>query len=78
MSLHNGTARKAIEEQKKGKTSVLILPVQSYVTMLLEAGVEIRPVGRVRWIDVNTGQRSKSPSTNALFILRGKAMGVRE
>ena len=77
---HGPTAfvRKAIEEQKKGKTSVLILPVQSYVTMLLEAGVEIRPVGRVRWIDANTGNRSKTPSTNALFILKGKAMEVME
>ena len=77
---HGPTAfvRKAIEEQKKGKTSVLILPVQSYVTMLLEAGVEIRPVGRVRWIDANTGERCKTPSTNALFILRGKGMEVME
>ena len=75
---HGPTAfvRKAIEEQKKGKTSVLILPVQSYVTMLLEAGVEIRPVGRVRGIDANTGERCKTPSTNALFILRGKGMEV--
>ena len=68
--------RKAIEEQKKGKTSVLILPVQSYVTILLEARAEIRPVGRVRWIDANTGNRSKTPGTNALFILRGKGMEV--
>ena len=70
---HGPTAfvRKAIEEQKKGKTSVLILPVQSYVNMLLTAGAELRPVGRVKWIDANTGQPCKTPSSNALFILKG-------
>lgn len=71
---HGPTAfvRKAIEEQKKGKTSVMIMPVQSYVNMLLEAGAELRPVGRVRWIDANSGRRVPSPSTNALFVLRGR------
>ena len=71
---HGPTAfvRKAIEEQKKGKTSVLILPVQSYLNMLLEAGAELRPVGRVRWIDAITGKPYPTPSNNALFILRPK------
>ena len=34
--------RKAIQEQKKGKTSVLILPVISLLNMLFEAKAEIR------------------------------------
>jgi hypothetical protein len=33
---------KAIEQQKLGKASVLTLPVQSYVNLLLEAGAELR------------------------------------
>ena len=68
---HGPTAfvRKAIEESKKGKTSVLILPVQSYVNMLLEAGAELRPCGRVKWIDAISGERDRHPSTNVLFIL---------
>ena len=72
MNDHGPTAfvRKAIEEQKKGKTSVLILPVQSYVNLLLEAGAELRPAGRVKWIDAISGKRDPSPSNNALFILR--------
>src|SRR3990167_36435 len=43
---HGPTAfvRKAIEEQKKGKTSVLILPVISLLNMLFEAKAEIRSV----------------------------------
>jgi hypothetical protein len=70
---HGPTAfvRKAIAEQKKGKTSVLILPVQSYVNMLLQAGAELRPVGRVAWIEADTGKKWPKPSNNALFILRG-------
>lgn len=63
--------RKAIEEQKKGKTSVLILPVQGYVNLLFAAGAECRPCGRVKWLEANTGLPTKSPSNNALFILRG-------
>ena len=71
---HGPTAfvRKAIEEQKKGKTSVIIVPVQSYVNMMFEAGAECRPAGRVRWLEADTGQPCKSPGTNSIFILRGK------
>lgn len=64
--------RKAIEESRKGKTSVLILPVQNYVNMLLQAGAELRPVGRVKWIDGRNKANKFAPSNNALFILKGK------
>lgn len=64
--------RKAIEEQSKGKTSVLILPVQGYVNLLFAARAECRSVGRVKWLDAETGKPASSPSNNALFILRGK------
>ena len=69
---HGPTAfvRKAIEEKRKGKTSVMILPVQSYVNMLLLENVEIRPVGRVAWINGKDPTIKFAPSTNALFILR--------
>ena len=71
---HGPTAfvRKAIEEQKKGKTSVLILPVLSLLNMLFEAGAEIRSMGRVKWLHAETGERWKQPSNCAVFILRGK------
>jgi hypothetical protein len=70
---HGPTAfvHKAIEEKNKGKTSVLILPVQSYVNTLLMAGAELRPMGRVKWINPLTGERDKQPSTMVLFVLRG-------
>ena len=65
--------RKAIEEQKKGKTSVLILPVISLLNMLFEAKAEIRPMGRVKWVNAKTGERWKQPSNCAVFILKGKS-----
>src|SRR5438128_2703352 len=41
--------RKAIQEQKKGRTSVLVLPAHSYLSILARAGAELRDLGRVRW-----------------------------
>jgi hypothetical protein len=66
-------ARKAIEEQKKGKTSVLIMPVVSYVDMLVASGAEVRAMGRVHWISAVDGSRMASPGTCCLFILRPRA-----
>ena len=63
-------ARKGIEEHRKGKQVVLMLPVQSYVNLLLEAGAEIRSAGRVRWLEADTQQPSRSPSPIACFILK--------
>ena len=60
---------KAIAEYKKGRGSVLVLPVQSYVMRLAAAGAEIRSMGRVRWLDVETGEPCKSPSPICAFIL---------
>ena len=59
--------RKAIGEQKKGKTSVIVLPVFNYVTMLLEAGAEIRPLGRVPFLDVESGPDSPTSSQHRLL-----------
>ena len=64
--------RKAIEEQSKGNSSVLTLPTQSYVNLLLESSAELRSLGRVKWLSTLTGQPCKSPSPITLFYLRGK------
>jgi DNA N-6-adenine-methyltransferase Dam len=63
--------RKAITEQQKGKTSVLLLPVFDYVTMLLEAGAEIRSLGRVPFREVDIGLTAPHPANIACFM-RGK------
>lgn len=64
--------RKAIAEQALGRSSVLTLPAQLYITLLLEAGAELSSLGRVRWIHAETGEPCKSPSPIIKAVLRGK------
>ena len=64
--------RKAIEEQGHGKTSVIIINTMSFINLLLEAGAECRPMGRVRWLDCQSGEPWSHPSNTTLFVLRGK------
>jgi hypothetical protein len=67
-------ARKAIEENKLGKTVVLVLPTFGTINCLLEAGAELRSARRINWIDPKTGKpATTSPSSNMLAILRGTA-----
>jgi len=63
--------RKAIEEQVKGNSTVLLLPAQSYINLLLEAGAELRSAGRTRFLDVETGEPLGSPSPTTLAVLLG-------
>lgn len=62
--------RKAIEENEKGKTVVVIINTNAFINMLIEAGAEMRSLGRVKWLDGKTGKPWKSPSNTTLFILR--------
>lgn len=62
--------RKAIAEAKLGKTSVLTLPAQLYITLLLEAGAELSSLGRVKWVHAVTGEPCKSPSPIIKAVLR--------
>lgn len=61
---------KAIAEAKLGRTSVLTLPAQLYITLLLEAGAELSSLGRVRWVHTETGEPCKSPSPIIKAIVR--------
>lgn len=64
-------ARKAIEENAKGKTVVMVYPIDKWVLMLLEAGAEVRNLRDVRWCATEDG--SAGPGTGrhiACFILR--------
>ncbi len=63
--------RKAITEQHIGNSSVIVLPTQSYVNLLLEAGAELRSLGRVAWISAITNKPMVSPSPITLFYLPG-------
>ena len=66
--------RKAIAEQQEGKTSVLVLPIFDYVTILLLAGAEIRPLGRVPFRDVDSSrERLIRPTLPALSCAENPA-----
>ena len=67
--------RKAIEEQQRGNTSVLLIPAQSYVNLLIEAGAELRSAGRVRWLEAETKEPMSNPSQILCAILRPNAAG---
>lgn len=64
--------RKAIAEQRLGKDTVLTLPAQLYITLLLDAGAEISSLGRVKWIHADSGEPCKSPSPIIKAVLRGQ------
>ena len=66
--------RKAIEENKKGKTVVLVFPIDKWVHMMLEAGAEIRNLHDIKWIATEDGTQGKGTGRwIAQFILWGKA-----
>lgn len=77
---HGATAfsRKAIAEQEEGKTSVVILLVPKSIYLLLEAGAEIRPLGQISYLEVDTKEPSIPHMWSMLFILRGKEKGGEE
>jgi len=64
--------RRAICEQGQGNSSVIILNTMLHINLLLEAGAELRSMGRLKWLDCQSGEEWKSPSNTTLFILRGK------
>jgi hypothetical protein len=63
--------RKAIEEQKQGKSSIIVIPTMAFINMLLEAGAELRSMGRVSWLDCESGKPWPSPTSITAFVLRG-------
>jgi len=67
-----GWARKAIAEWRKGKTVVLVYPLDKWVLMLLEAmGSEVRNLGDVRWLATEDGSVGGGTGRHiAAFILR--------
>jgi hypothetical protein len=77
--MHNGrkkgpTAwmRKAIEEQQKGKMSVVVYPVDKWVLMMLKAtgAANVRNLGDVRWCATEDGTQGKGTGRHiAAFIL---------
>lgn len=66
--------RKAIAENKLGKTVVLVYPVDKWLLMLLEAGAEVRNLRDVRWLATEDKTSGKGTGRHiACFILHGPA-----
>lgn len=63
--------RKAIVEHAKGKTVVIIYPVDKWVLMMLQAvGSTVRNLGDVRWHSIEDGKPGKGTGRHiACFIL---------
>lgn len=70
-------ARKAIEENKKGKTVVLVFPTDKWIHYLIKAGAELRSLGDVQWeaIEDRSTPRNGIGRFTMAFILRGKPIG---
>ncbi len=67
--------RKAIEEWQKGKTVVLVYPIDKWVLMLMKAilgeHAQVRNLGDVRWLATEDGSQGKGTGRHiACFVLR--------
>lgn len=66
-------ARKAIEENQKGKTVVLVYPIDKWILMLLAAGAKVRNLGDVKWLATEDGTAGKGTGRHiACFVLERK------
>lgn len=64
-------ARKAILERNKGKTVVMVFPLDKWILMLLEAGAEVRNLRDVKWCATEDGLPGNGTGRwIAQFILR--------
>ena len=64
--------RKAIEEQKKGRLSVVVYPIDKWVLMMLKASkcTHVRNLGDVKWCATEDGSQGKGIGRHiAAFIL---------
>ena len=62
--------RKAIEESKKGKTVVVVYPIDKWILMMIEAGAKISNLGDVKWLATEDGSAGKGTGRHiAQFVL---------
>ena len=63
-------ARKAITENKKGKSVILVYPIDKWILMLLEHGAKVRNLGDIKWLATEDGSRGKGTGRHiACFVL---------
>ena len=69
-------ARKSIIEFQKGKTVVMVFPIDKWILRLLDVASEIRNLCDVRWCSVEDGSPGKGVGRwVACFILKGETYG---
>lgn len=63
---------KALDEWRKGKTIVLVYPIDKWILKLLAAiGADVRNLGDVRWLAIEDGKPGKGTGRHiACFVLR--------
>ena len=69
--------KKAVEEYRKGKTCVVLLPAMDCTRLLVQGGAEVRDMGHIRWLEATT--REPSPSQQRLvcaYILRPQILST--
>ena len=66
-------ARKCIEEHRKGKTVVMVYPIDKWVLMLLDAGAKVRNLKDVKWCATEDGAPGKGTGRHvAMFVLEAE------
>jgi hypothetical protein len=66
-------ARKCIEEHRKGKTVVMVYPIDKWVLMLLDAGAKVRNLKDVKWCAAEDGMPGKGTGRHvAMFVLEAE------
>jgi len=74
---HNGKkkgptawARKAIEENKKGKRVVMVYPIDKWILMMLAAGAKVENLGDVKWCSTEDGEPGNGTGRHiAMFVM---------
>jgi hypothetical protein len=67
--------RKAIAEHQKGKTVVMVYPLDKWVLMLLAAGAKVRNLGDVKWLATEDGSEGKGTGRHiACFVLEAEGL----
>jgi hypothetical protein len=66
-------ARKAIAEYRRGKSVVLVYPIDKWILMLLAEGAEVRNLGDIKWLATEDNSEGKGTGRHiAAFILEHK------
>jgi hypothetical protein len=66
-------ARKLIKHNRRtGLPDAMVVPCLDVINLLVSAGAQCIPLGRHRFLDVDTGQPWPSPGASALFVLPAK------